>query len=51
VLNLTGQSVQVVLEGDNYTGKYKNVFNGETISFTGSNQLDLTPWQYLVYER
>jgi hypothetical protein len=51
VLNLTDMSVQVELEGDDYTGKYKNVFNDETISFTGGNKLDLTPWQYLVYER
>lgn len=51
VLNLSAEPVQIVLEGEDYAGRYKNVFQGSTITINLNHTMELKPWEYRVYER
>lgn len=51
ILNLSENGQEIQLQGDTFTGKYKNVFTGEEETFSADRQLSLTPWQYLVFEK
>lgn len=50
VLNLSGTEHDFSLFGNDYVGKYKNIFSKETVELQENSQLVLKPWDYRVYE-
>ncbi|MEI6433579.1 MAG: alpha-amylase family glycosyl hydrolase [Bacteroidota bacterium] len=44
----TDQSVQ--LKGNDFTGRYKEVFTGQSKEWKAGDKVAMGPWQYLVYE-
>jgi len=38
----------IALQGDEYVGDYTNYLTGEAQTFTGSDTLELAPWQFFV---
>lgn len=51
LLNLTGQEVSFQLQGEDFAGIYKNVFNEEVQTITKDKQMTLSAWEYLVLEK
>lgn len=51
VLNLSDKPVQIILEGDDYAGRYKDVFEGSTININFNHAMELKPWEYRLFER
>ncbi len=51
VLNLSAEPVQIVLDGENYAGRYREIFEGNTVNINQNHSMELNPWEYKVYER
>jgi alpha-amylase len=52
VLNLSDQSLpNISFDDDHVEGKFKNVFSGDLIDFSGTGELALQPWEYRVFEK
>ena len=50
VLNLSDSDLSATLKGSDFTGKYKELFTGQSREFKPGEIITLTPWQYLIYE-
>ena len=50
IFNLTNQEVTFTLQGNLYTGNYRNVFTGDSILFSENAEVTLPAWDYKVYE-
>jgi glycosidase len=50
LLNFSDVDQNLVLKGDEFKGKYKEIFTGEAREWKASDKIVLGPWQYLVYE-
>ncbi len=51
ILNLTGKSQKVTLQGKDFAGTYTNIFNEKKVTFIENHQLELKPWDYRVYRK
>jgi len=50
IFNLTDQEKTFTFNGTSYTGKYKDVFTSDSVSFNENAEMTLSPWSYEVYE-
>ena len=50
IFNLTNQEKTFTLEGNFYTGNYRNAFSNDSIYFFENTQMTLPAWGYRVYE-
>ena len=50
IFNLTGQEKTFTMQGTLYTGKYRNVFTNDSVSFSENTEMTLPGWGYKVYE-
>lgn len=50
-LNFSNQTVQVSIPENLVSGKFRNVFSHTDFDMTSISNIELRPWQYLVYER
>ncbi|MEJ2495442.1 MAG: alpha-amylase family glycosyl hydrolase [Ignavibacteriaceae bacterium] len=50
VFNLTDQEKTFTFNGTSYTGKYRDVFTSDSVSFNENAEMTLSPWSYEVYE-
>jgi 1,4-alpha-glucan branching enzyme len=50
IFNLTGNEQIVTLNGTLYTGRYRDVFAGDSILFDDSSEVTIPAWGYEVYE-
>ena len=50
VLNFSDQKLTVQLKGDAYQGSYRSIFNDQEKSFGANQKMELTPWDYKVYQ-
>ena len=51
ILNLTGTKQNITLSGNGYIGTFSNIFDGEKVTFIEGHELQLGPWDFMVYER
>ncbi|MEJ7739103.1 MAG: alpha-amylase family glycosyl hydrolase [Chitinophagaceae bacterium] len=52
LINLSDQELTMITKGDNLlNGSFQNIFSGETSDFSGDKQVNLRPWEYLVFEK
>jgi alpha-amylase len=51
LLNLSKQSVKCTIADDHVTGKFTDVFNKSAKDFIIIKEVDMLPWQYMVYEK
>ena len=49
VFNLTSGAVEKELSSKFITGTYVNYFTGKKVSFTGKDNFNLKPWEYLIF--
>lgn len=49
LLNLSASDQEISLEGAHFAGSYTNVFNRKDIELTANMELELNPWEYLVF--
>ena len=49
ILNLSGNSQEITLAGNDYSGDYTNVFANGTSVLTDDMTMNLKPWDYLVF--
>ncbi len=50
VLNFSENEQKTLLKGNDFTGKYKELFTGQVKEWKAGEKISLSPWQYLVYE-
>ncbi|HSD64516.1 MAG TPA: T9SS type A sorting domain-containing protein, partial [Ignavibacteriaceae bacterium] len=50
VFNLTDQQQTFTLQGNLYTGNYRNVFTDDSVNFSDNTEMTLPSWGYKVYE-
>ena len=50
VFNLSDQAKTFTFNGTLYTGKYRDVFTNDSVSFTENTEMTLSAWSYEVYE-
>lgn len=48
IFNLSPLVQTITLQGDEFVGDYTNYLTGEAQTFTGSDTLELAPWQFFV---
>jgi glycosidase len=51
VLNLSGSSERPELKSSDLNGRFKNVFDNQDITLSGSYRPFLSPWQYIVLNK
>lgn len=51
VLNISDEKMNVVFDGDMFTGNYTDVFSEEDITIEENFNVDMVPWDYLVFEK
>ncbi|MEI7896812.1 MAG: alpha-amylase family glycosyl hydrolase [bacterium] len=50
ILNFSETDQTVTLKGNNFAGKYTEIFTGQQKEFKADEKIALSAWQYLVYE-
>lgn len=50
-LNLSSHAPDVIVEDDNITGIYTNIFDATTIDFYRNRSISMAPWQSIVLEK
>ncbi|MCK4664084.1 MAG: alpha-glucosidase C-terminal domain-containing protein [Bacteroidales bacterium] len=50
ILNLSNKKTKIIFKENNHTGTYKNIFSEEKFTFKKETELELEPWEYLVFE-
>lgn len=49
IINLSPENQTAKLNNRSIVGNYKNIISGETVSLNGSEEYNLAPWAYIVY--
>jgi hypothetical protein len=50
IFNLTNQEKTFTLQGNLYTGSYRDAFTNDSVYFSENTEMTLLPWDYRVYE-
>ena len=50
IFNLTGEEKTFTLQGNLYTGNYRDAFSNDSVYFYENTQMTLLAWDYRVYE-
>ncbi len=50
ILNLSPKEITTDLAGNDFTGKYTDVFSGNAKDWKKGEKVKLSPWQYFIYE-
>jgi cyclomaltodextrinase len=50
IYNLTNQEKTFTLQGNLYTGSYRDAFSNDSVFFSENTDMTLPPWGYRVYE-
>lgn len=50
VFNLTNQEKTFTLQGNSFTGSYRDAFTNDSVYFYENTEMTLLPWDYRVYE-
>ena len=50
LLNLSAMEQTVQLQGNDFTGSYREVFNGQQKEWSSGAKVKLAPWEYFIYE-
>jgi len=51
ILNLSDEQKSTTLQGEEFTGEYKQIFGSEKTWLSNGFKLELLPWEYRVYEQ
>jgi hypothetical protein len=50
IFNVTDQEITFTLQGNLYTGSYRDAFTNDSVYFSENTEMTLLPWDYRVYE-
>ena len=51
ILNLSETLLKITLSDDTFTGEYSQPFGGENTWLADGTELELSPWEYMVFEQ
>ena len=50
IFNVTDQEITFTLQGNLYSGSYRDAFTNDSVYFSENTEMTLLPWDYRVYE-
>ena len=50
IFNVTEQEITFTLQGNLYSGSYRDAFTNDSVYFSENTEMTLLPWDYRVYE-
>ena len=50
IFNVTDQVITFTLQGNLYTGSYRDAFTNDSVYFSENTEMTLLPWDYRIYE-